>query len=68
MTKTRRNQPASVARAELVEALQQLVDYLYDDECKDYALSEPDRQEGHVFPALQLLGRWLHEQTESADD
>ena len=66
MTTTPGKKTPSVTRAELVESVQQLVDYLYDDESEDYAQSNRGRQQEHIFSALQMLHRWLREQAVSA--
>ena len=45
--------------AEVEEALQQVIDYLWDDERESLEVAEPEARDGHVFHALTTVRTWL---------
>ena len=51
----------SVAEAQLMAALQVVLDYLWDDEEEAYRALVPRPRRGHVFPSLRVIRRWLNE-------
>jgi hypothetical protein len=48
------------------EAINELLDYLWDDERKDFQDAADDRKQIHVFPSLVLIRRWLTNRQPSA--
>ena len=49
----------SVSEAQLMAALQVVLDYLWDDEEAAYRALSPKERRGHVFPSLRVLRRRL---------
>lgn len=51
----------------IADAINALLDYLWDDESADFASrSEADR-EGHIFLEIQAIRSWLMKHEESLD-
>jgi len=57
---TRENNRASVP-TEVRAALEQLVDYLWDDERSDFENRSPNDRRGHVFEAVRQLQAFLND-------
>ena len=50
-----------VASDVLAEAMTRVVDYLWSDEEESYLQTPTEHRPYHVFEALLVLSRWLHE-------
>ena len=48
-------------------AVRDVVNYLYEEEKKHYQDSQEAEREGHIYPALDYLRRWLEEADSSSD-
>lgn len=48
------------------EALQEVLDYLWDDELSDFRAT--DNTDGHVFQSLVVVHSWLHGESKTASD
>ena len=46
-----------------IEAIQSIIDYMYDDELRDYQEQDEDGQQNHIFKQLQHLDNLVHEVT-----
>jgi hypothetical protein len=44
---------------EVVEAMEHIIDYLWDDESRNYSIADDDARENHVFGHLAVVQRWL---------
>lgn len=44
---------------EPLEALNQILDYLWDDEQNDYLRRDEEDREGHIFEALKSVRSWM---------
>jgi hypothetical protein len=54
---------ASPIPANVQEAMAQLVEYLWDNERRDYSAATAEAHEQHIFPALVRLRRYLFDPT-----
>jgi len=43
----------------IAEALDKILEYLWDDEQNNFNQSSTERQEGHIFNSLSILKDWL---------
>lgn len=58
---TTRNNNRTPVPAEIRATLEQLIDYLWDDERSDFENRSSNDRGGHIFEALQELQRWLND-------
>lgn len=49
------------------DAVREVLNYLYEEEKKHYNESQEAEREGHIYPALDYLRRWLEEANSSSD-
>lgn len=45
----------------IIDAIENVVNYLWDDEVADYAEQDGDGQEHHIFNSLELLDDYVKE-------
>lgn len=59
--KTRTNRPAVRLEIpeEVAKAMEHVIDYLWDDESRNYRITEKSQRENHVFSHLRVVQRWL---------
>jgi len=50
-----------------IEAIQSVIDYLYDDEHEDYMEQDEEGRENHVYNSIVYLDNLVHEVTSDAE-
>ena len=46
-----------------VEAMKQIMEYIYDDEAKHFEATEPEDRREHIFTHIRLVSAWLQGHT-----